>query len=289
MSWPGAAPCGSMRASAPRTRGGSGSGSNRPRNRSRRRSAARPAPPWTCPDAPRPAGNGSTPPWGPRASRGRSSPPAPRVGDAAGATVAVPGRAKAGWQRFHATLGALRLPQAIQQPGAVIAEIVSRSYRTHVETHFDDARDRLEDLAQLAAFAETYQSVDILLTDVSLREGFKGETITAWRPPDEHLVLSTMHQAKGLEWKAVFLLGLSDGQFPHPKSLEDPTALEEERRLFYVAVTRAKDELYLTYPMTRYTSQTGEVLLRPSLFLQELPDTLTDHWSVQTVDPVYDD
>lgn len=209
--------------------------------------------------------------------------------DAAGAALDVPGRAKAGWQRFHTTLEALRLPHAAQQPGAVIAEIVSRSYRTHVETHFDDARDRLEDLAQLAAFAETYQSAETLLTDVSLREGFKGETIAAWTPPDEHLVLSTMHQAKGLEWKAVFLLGLSDGQFPHPKSLDDLTALEEERRLFYVAVTRAKDELYLTYPMTRYTSQTGEVLLRPSLFLQELPDTLLDHWSVQTADPVFDD
>ena len=209
--------------------------------------------------------------------------------DAGGASVDVPLRAKAGWQRFHKTLGALEIPEAAQHPGQVIAEIVSRSYRAHVETHFQDARDRLEDLAQLTAFANTYQSTETLLADLSLREGFKGETITAWSPPDEHVVLSTIHQAKGLEWKVVFLLGMSDGQFPHPKAVEESDALEEERRLFYVAVTRAKDELYLTYPMTRYSSQTGEVLLRPSRFLQELPDTIVDQWSVQVADPAFDD
>ncbi|MBI4227026.1 MAG: ATP-dependent helicase [Candidatus Omnitrophica bacterium] len=209
--------------------------------------------------------------------------------DAAGATLELPARARGGWQRFHRTLGALQLPEAPHQPGQVILEIVARGYRPYAEARFHDARDRLEDLAQLAAFAATYRSTDQLLADLSLREGFKGETITGWSPPDEHVVLSTIHQAKGLEWKSLFLLGMSDGQFPHPKSIDDQEALEEERRLFYVAVTRAKDELYLTYPLTRYSSQTGEVLMRPSRFLQELPETILDHWSVQVADPAFDD
>ena len=78
--------------------------------------------------------------------------------------------------------------------------------------------------------------------------------------------------------------GLSDWNFrwpvPHPKSIEDPDELEEERRLFYVAVTRTRRELYLSYPLTRYTYQKGEVLLRPSLFLQELPEELFELWRV---------
>ena len=203
--------------------------------------------------------------------------------DPSGSTLELPPRARLGWQRFHATLQALNVPHASSHPSDLIAEIVRRGYHTYVETHFEDARDRLEDLGQLATFSSSYDSSETLLTDLSLREGFKGETVAGWTAPDEHLVLSTIHQAKGLEWSAVFLIGMSDGQFPHPKSVEDEAALEEERRLFYVAVTRAKDDLYVTYPMTRYAAQTGEILMKPSRFLQELPDTLLDPWSINLV------
>lgn len=204
--------------------------------------------------------------------------------DTTGDWLELPTKTRLGWRRFHQTLEVLRLPEAPSQPGQVIAEIVQRSYRGYLETHAEDARDRLEDLTQLAAFASTYESTETFLTDLSLREGFKGETVAGWSPPDEHLVLSTIHQAKGLEWQVVFLIGLSDGQFPHPKALEDPAALEEERRLFYVAVTRAKDVVYLTYPMSRYSSQFGTILMKPPLFIQELPEALLDRWSVRTTD-----
>ena len=205
------------------------------------------------------------------------------LGTVSETSLEVPPKALAGWRRFQATLHILQ-SSAAGQPGQVIADIVDQSYHTYVEGHFEDARDRLEDLAQLVTFANTYDSVETLLTDLSLREGFKGETLTGWTPPDEHLVLSTIHQAKGLEWSVVFLLGMSDGQFPHPKAPEDTAALEEERRLFYVAVTRAKDELYFTYPLTRHASHAGEILMRSSPFLQELPETIVDLWSVRTSD-----
>ena len=201
--------------------------------------------------------------------------------NATGHGLGLPLRAQSSWRTFHRHLTLLQAPESLTQPGQVIATLVEHGYRAYLEEHRQDARDRLEDLTQLVAFADTYESVETFLADLSLREGFSGETIAGWTPPDEHLVLSTIHQAKGLEWKVVFLLGMSDGQFPHPKSFEDPNALEEERRLFYVAVTRAKDTLYVTYPLTRYAPQTGEILMKPSLFLQELPESIWDRWLVR--------
>jgi DNA helicase-2/ATP-dependent DNA helicase PcrA len=98
--------------------------------------------------------------------------------------------------------------------------------------------------------------------------------------PDEQIVLSTIHQAKGLEWKHVFILGLVEGQFPHYKIYDRPQEIEEERRLFYVAVTRAKDELYLTYPIISTSYLTGTNINRPSTFVSELNSNLFEEWRV---------
>jgi DNA helicase II / ATP-dependent DNA helicase PcrA len=103
--------------------------------------------------------------------------------------------------------------------------------------------------------------------------------------------LSSIHQAKGLEWKVVFLIWLVDGQFPNGRILEadDQDMLEEERRLFYVALTRAKDELYLTYPMMNPKSYTGDVICRPSQFLDDYPQHLIEEWKVGNDNPWSDD
>src|SRR5438067_1499172 len=92
--------------------------------------------------------------------------------------------------------------------------------------------------------------------------------------------LSSVHQAKGLEWKVVFVIMMCDGTFPGARSLDSEAAIEEERRLFYVAVTRAKDELYLTYPLLRLNAGYGEMLQRPSRFLSEVPKELLEEWQV---------
>ena len=84
---------------------------------------------------------------------------------------------------------------------------------------------------------------------------------------DEKIVLSTVHQAKGLEWEAVFVLNLSAGQFPNDRAMRDVNGLEEERRLFYVAVTRAKKYLHLTYPIL---GGFGSVMQGPSMFIEEI-------------------
>ena len=197
-----------------------------------------------------------------------------------GEVAGLPSRAQAAWKRFVQILRDLGKPALQDHPADLLLTVLKSGYDSYLENHFDDFRDRKEDLEQLVNLASPYRSVQRFVEDLTLREPFKGESIHGWEEPDELLILSTIHQAKGLEWKVVFLIGLTEGQFPHLKSLEDMEALEEERRLFYVAVTRTKKELYLTYPLTRYSYQKGEVLLRPSQFVQELPEEFFELWRV---------
>jgi DNA helicase-2/ATP-dependent DNA helicase PcrA len=85
------------------------------------------------------------------------------------------------------------------------------------------------------------------------------------------MILSSVHQAKGLEWRTVFVVWLADGRFPSVQALKDREGEEEERRLFYVACTRAKDELYLTYPLVAAPGDRERVIMKASRFLEELP------------------
>ncbi len=96
--------------------------------------------------------------------------------------------------------------------------------------------------------------------------------------PDAPITLMTMHSAKGLEFSTVFIVGLEEGLFPHARSSDDPEELEEERRLFYVAITRAKRQLYLTYARTR-RRQGEPTSTTPSRFLRELPSDLLEDLS----------
>jgi superfamily I DNA/RNA helicase len=104
------------------------------------------------------------------------------------------------------------------------------------------------------------------------REGARGGDPPLDEDPGEAVTLSTVHQAKGLEWNTVFVLSLVENRFPLPA--REPADLEEERRLFYVALTRARDELYLCRP-----ARDGDTVLTPSRFLLAL-EGLVDRWSV---------
>ncbi|MCH8208546.1 MAG: ATP-binding domain-containing protein, partial [Nitrospinae bacterium] len=86
----------------------------------------------------------------------------------------------------------------------------------------------------------------------------------------EMLTLTTIHQAKGLEWDVVFMIGLADGKFPHERNLEPIEKLEEERRLFYVAATRCRKHLEISVPLTIQTGGRTQIF-RPSRFVEELP------------------
>ncbi len=132
-----------------------------------------------------------------------------------------------------------------------------------------NAEERIEDIEQMSKFALKYTSLETFVSELSLQSASGGE---AGRGAEDRecVILSTVHQAKGLEWKTVFIIGLNDGRFPSVRSLKTDYE-EEERRLFYVAVTRARDELYLCYPITSEEWQ-GLGFLRPSRFIKELPD-----------------
>ncbi len=192
-------------------------------------------------------------------------------------------RAKKSWNDFTSVMRILEDGPNKDNPSNQITQVVTSGYDKHVLNSFENARDRIDDLEELANFAHTYDSLKGFLQDITIREGFKGETILGQsRGEDEYLVLSTIHQAKGLEWRAVFIMSLSDGHFPHPKSLNSLKNVEEERRLFYVALTRAKTHLYLTYPMSHPHYRFGEVISRPSLFLEELPPNSFKTWEVSS-------
>jgi len=173
-------------------------------------------------------------------------------------------------------------PAMRTHPDESIRRIVEDFYEQWVRNNLDNAGSRLEDLEQLALFAGGYPDTDAFLADVMLLNELSGEDV-AGGPPDELLTLSTVHQAKGLEWKVVFILWLAEGRFPTLRAEDD----EEERRLFHVAVTRARDILHLLHPEMARDRYRVDVLLNPSRFLLELPPGLMEH--VKIHDPADDD
>jgi DNA helicase-2/ATP-dependent DNA helicase PcrA len=147
--------------------------------------------------------------------------------------------------------------------------------------NFTNYELRREDLSQLAAFARQFKDVKDFLSQLALISNLDAEAAPAQPGDREAVNLSTVHQAKGLEFHTVFVIWLTDGMFPSSRSLDTRTALEEERRLFYVAITRAKDELYLTYPHMRLSGGYGDIFQHPSRFLKEIPNQLVEDWQVQ--------
>jgi DNA helicase-2/ATP-dependent DNA helicase PcrA len=168
-------------------------------------------------------------------------------------------------------------------PAEEIRLIVERHYADYAERNFPNASARREDIENLARFAGRYERGVDLLSELALLEGMVGENVGAGSDPDDKLVLSTIHQAKGLEWPHCFVLWLASGRFPTPRAQRTSKDLEEERRLFYVSATRAGDELYLCYP-TLDEAHDGPVrLMRPSPFLVEVdhaPDVF-ERWDIE--------
>ena len=130
----------------------------------------------------------------------------------------------------------------------MIRIILEAIYDDYLQAKYANYEQRRDDLTSLESYARTFESPIDFLSQLSLMATADTESTRAPDQETEKITLSTIHQAKGLEWRAVFVIWLADGMFPSSRSLESADAIEEERRLFYVAVTRAKDELYLTYP-----------------------------------------
>jgi len=204
-------------------------------------------------------------------------------------TKVVSKKAQEGYKRFRKIMNALLDPASEKTPGEIIPLILDEGYETYILANFENGKDRIDDIYELVNFSNDYDSMGQFLNDMTLREGFKGETNLSDSEDEEQLVLSTIHQAKGLEWDIVMIIGLSEGQFPHPKAMDNDREMEEERRLFYVASTRAKKYLYLLHPMTRFDYQKGTVMCRRSRFLEELDPGDYEVWQVDSSGNTYDD
>ena len=175
---------------------------------------------------------------------------------------------------FAAFVGDLRKIQGVEprtNPAGAIGAVLSGGYPATVRARYEHPDNRLADLEQLAALAARYDSLDRLIADLLLAGDVYGvETIQA-EEPGEVLTLSTIHQAKGLEWSRVFVPRLVEESFPSPRALGEVDGEDEERRIFYVAITRAMDELFLTYPLLISRGGRGQTLIgRPSRFLTEI-------------------
>jgi DNA helicase II / ATP-dependent DNA helicase PcrA len=199
--------------------------------------------------------------------------------------ITVPKKALKTWEQTAYTLSELvdstGKPAA---PSAMIRSIIEGVYEDYMRTKFKNADQRKQDLEQLSNYSTRFTDVSEFLSQLALVSGVdKDEQPTSPRD-SEAVTLTTAHQAKGLEWHTVFAVWLADGMFPNNRVIEEggDSGLEEERRLFYVAVTRAKDELYLTYPVLNFQSRDGDILQRPSRFLQELPQELMETWNVRS-------
>jgi DNA helicase-2/ATP-dependent DNA helicase PcrA len=159
---------------------------------------------------------------------------------------------------------------------------VEAGYEEHLKENYPNFQSRLEDLDQLAVFARQFQTVEDFLTQLALLTNVEAEDDKTANRDDEQLKLSTSHQAKGLEFDVVFVIMLCDGLFPSARSLESTEGEEEERRLMYVAITRARNELYLSYPLIRATGNMGDMMQQPSRFLGEIPKELIEEWNLRT-------
>ena len=188
------------------------------------------------------------------------------------------------WKQFVHTLEEIAPGGKLIAPASAIESVVEAVYDEYAQAKFPNYEVRREELNVLANYARQYADPAEFLSQLALVSSLETEAAlnTGEEERDsERVTLSSIHQAKGLEWKVVFVIHLTEGSFPSNRSLESQPAIEEERRLFYVAVTRACDELYLTYPYMRLNAGYGDMFQRPSRFLSEVPTELVEKWEIE--------
>src|SRR5476651_1408998 len=196
--------------------------------------------------------------------------------------AAVPKKATLAWAQFTATVSQLEDESVRKSAAKMLRLIIDAGYDDYLKETYANYSSRLDDLEQLAAFAYQFGSVEEFLTQLALLTNVEAEGDKS-QNDDEKIRLSTIHQAKGLEFEVVFVIMLCDGMFPSARSMESNEGEEEERRLFYVSITRAKNELYLAYPLIRggYGNTGSDAFQSPSRFLSEIPKALLNEWNLR--------
>jgi len=163
-----------------------------------------------------------------------------------------------------------------------ISEIVMDYYEPLFRAKYDDFNKRKKDLEIFINITENYKNLTTLLADMALEPPTESVAdIGEEDKDDEYLTLSTIHSAKGLEWHSVFIIHAVEGFFPSSMSYAKIETLEEERRLMYVAATRAKQNLYITYPMNIFDRHNGMTLSKPSRFIAEISEEIAEEWLLE--------
>ncbi len=167
-----------------------------------------------------------------------------------------------------------------QTPEQIAADIITY-YRPILKDKYDDYTKREKDLEHFEYLASQYKDLENFLSDLALEPPDASvEGMYKHNSDDEAITISTIHSAKGLEWDSVFIIGAVDGRFPSAYSFNSPEEMDEELRLMYVATTRAKNNLFITYPVDMYDYATNMVLSKPSRFLDNIEDDILENWDI---------
>jgi len=194
-------------------------------------------------------------------------------GDKSSYYTAFSGRAAAALAGFGKLLAAWVEIRSEETPLNLMDRILDDvGYRSYIDDGTEEGRDRWENITELRSLAAEYreEGLETFLENVALVSDQDTLDDSANVP-----TLLTLHAAKGLEYPVVFIVGLNDGTLPHIRSFDDPEGMQEERRLFYVGITRAKNQLYLLHSLNRYTYGYAEPA-EPSRFLSDIPDDFLD-------------
>ena len=187
----------------------------------------------------------------------------------------LPAKAKPVWPPLAKCFECAHDHLSANAVGRLVEDFCDLFYEDYLRKAYEeaDAEDRLNDLRELAGqIAGNDGGLEAFLADVALMTNLD---VRRNDPAQDRVTLSTVHQAKGMEWPVVFVPWLSEGMFPSAKADEEGRS-DEERRLFYVVVTRAKDRLYLFSPQTRRATDGGSYPVEPSVFVKEIPRELVE-------------
>lgn len=178
------------------------------------------------------------------------------------------------------TLDKIRHSLATEKPSEITAKVIEY-YRPILKDKYDDFNKREKDLDHFEYLATQYSNLEDFISDLALEPPDASvEGMYKHNSDDEALTISTIHSAKGLEWDSVFIIGAVDGRFPSAYSFNSEEEMDEELRLMYVAATRAKNNLYITYPVDMYDYSMNMVLSKPSRFLDNIPEDILEVWDI---------
>ncbi len=194
----------------------------------------------------------------------------------------LPTKSKGMYAGFVADIRKVQATKPETSPALAIGAILQSGYPATVRAKYERPENRVADIEQMAVLAARYDSLQRMIAELLLAGDVYGMDTVDGGEPIDTLVLSTVHQAKGLEWSRVFIPRLIEESFPHRRALDEPGGEEEERRIFYVAITRAMDEITMVYPQMIARGGRGpQVLTSPSRFVTEIDAALYEPVAIE--------